>query len=132
MNRFSYKLREGVAQKYEHMFPHEENGYHDTRWIMSMKDVKGKLAIFFSNKEHSFVHDTVTIDNTLENISQEKDICHNKNDCKSLYAHHTMKIYKRALTRVKMQSKRKKQQIRACTNIKSNITVQPAIQAKNN
>ena len=33
---------------------------------------------------------------------------------------------------VKMQSKRKKQQIRACTNIKSNITVQPAIQAKNN
>ena len=35
------------------------------------------------------------IDNTLENISQEKDICHNKNDCKSLYAHHTMKIYKK-------------------------------------
>ena len=53
---------------------------------------------FYQIKRHSFVHDTVTIDNTLENISQEKDICHNKNDCKSLYAHHTMKIYKRALT----------------------------------
>lgn len=53
---------------------------------------------FFQIKQHSLVHETVTIDNTLENISQEKDICHNKNDCKSLYAHHTMKIYKRALT----------------------------------
>lgn len=81
------------------MFPHEENGYHDTRRIMSMKDVKRKIGYPFSQiKRHSFVHDTVTIDNTLENISQEKDICHNKNDCKSLYAHHTMKIYKRALT----------------------------------